>query len=235
MKKWMMLSLLIVLLAGCQPTIFGGSHTIIDWVDFIKWNGKDYNVLYSGVLADEQYIGKEIGTVNFKVADNVTDTSYKTKDGDAAFHEKGTKLFVIEGQEDLLAVKDESVVNGYRIYFAAEGTKNKWDFKNLPLDEVQKIEIYLAYTQDGPKQLAEIQEKQDIDNFLELLNTSEENLSFQSNTTNGDPIYYEVVLYTGEPIAYQYGVQFDGTTYYWHPWETAIISDEIRHFIPETP
>ncbi|WP_155242402.1 hypothetical protein [Lysinibacillus sphaericus] len=100
---------------------------------------------------------------------------------------------------------------------------------------MQKIEIYLAYTQDGPKQLAEIQEKQDIDNFLEILNTSEENLSFHSNTTNGDPINYEVVLYTGERIAYQYGVQFDGTTYYWHPWETAIIAENISQFISKTP
>lgn len=116
---------------------------------FIKWDGEDYTALYSGVLADEQYISKEIGTVNFKVADNVTNTSYKTKDGDAAFHEKGTRLFSIEGQEDLLAVKDESVVNGYRVYSAKEDTENKWDFNNLPLDKVQHIEIYLAYTQEG--------------------------------------------------------------------------------------
>ncbi|WP_369436008.1 hypothetical protein [Lysinibacillus fusiformis] len=202
---------------------------------FIKWDGEDYTALYSGVLADEQYISKEIGTVNFKVADNVTNTSYKTKDGDAAFHEKGTRLFSIEGQEDLLAVKDESVVNGYRVYSAKEDTENKWDFNNLPLDKVQHIEIYLAYTQEGPKQLANLKDDEDIARFLELLYSSEENLAFQPNTTNGDPIYYEVVLYTGEPIAYQYGVQFDGTTYYWHPWETAIIAEDIKQFIPETP
>jgi hypothetical protein len=28
-------------------------------------------------------------------------------------------------------------------------------------------------------------------------------------------------------------MQFDGTAYYWHPWETAILPDEIKEFIKE--
>ncbi|MET4560179.1 hypothetical protein ABIA69_001323 [Lysinibacillus parviboronicapiens] len=51
MKKWIMLSFLVVLSAGCQSSIFGGSKTIIDWVDFIKWDGKglfNVNLLIEG-------------------------------------------------------------------------------------------------------------------------------------------------------------------------------------------
>lgn len=87
------------LLTGCRSTPIGG-RAVIDWVDFIKWDGKEYNGIHSGVLANENYVGEKIGTVKFKVTDNVTNPEYKVKDGDAAFHEKGTEIFKIKGHSN---------------------------------------------------------------------------------------------------------------------------------------
>ncbi|MFJ7738376.1 hypothetical protein ACIQ2D_18835 [Lysinibacillus sp. NPDC097287] len=224
MKIWMKLSLLVILLAGCQK--------VIDWVDFIKWNGKNYYVIFSGALADDQYVGNQIGTVKFKVADNVTSSSYKIKDGDAAFHEKGTNIYALEGQEDMIAVKDEQAINGYRVYYENEGNDYKWHFKDLPSDEVKKVEIYEAYATEGSKRINEITKNEDIQSLLDLLKNSQEDANFQPNIDNGDPSFYEIVLHTNEPIAYKYVVQFDGVTYTWAPWDTEILSDEIKQFIP---
>ncbi|WP_042355668.1 hypothetical protein [Bacillus rubiinfantis] len=54
MNKWWLGIFILLLLTGCQ----GHTQTIINWVDFIKSNGKSYEGIYSGVLADEKFIGE---------------------------------------------------------------------------------------------------------------------------------------------------------------------------------
>jgi len=214
MKKWIMLSFLLIYLTGCQP--FMGGQTVIDWLDFIQWNGHDYNGVHNSEIADASFIDKEIGEVRFKVADNVSNPSYQLKDGDAAFHEKGTKLYSIKGEDNIIAVKDEAAINDYRIYFAIDNSKYKWHFDDVSLDQVKKIEIYKSATLAGNQQIATIAAKAGIENFLENL-YSKEAPAFQPNTSTGDPISYQIILYTDDPIAYKYNVQYDGNTYFWHP------------------
>ena len=228
----MKLSLLVILLAGCQQSILGGSHTKIDWIDFIKWDDMEYLTIYTGVLADDGYVGKQIGTVKFKVADNVTNPSYKTKNGDAAFHEKGTAIYAVEGESELIAVKDERSINSYRVYYSTEMIDYKWRSKEIPVDEVKKVEIYEEYTPERPLRIAEIINTADMTRLLDILKNSKKDDSFQPNMDNGDPIYYEIVLYTDGPIAVKYGIYFDGTTYYWSQEDMAILSDDIKQFIP---
>lgn len=48
---------------------------MIVWVDFIKWNGIEFDGIHSGVLANKKFLDKKIGEVKFKVADNVTNPS----------------------------------------------------------------------------------------------------------------------------------------------------------------
>ncbi|MEH7254273.1 hypothetical protein V7111_19305 [Neobacillus niacini] len=230
MKKWSVLLLLTVLLTGCRSIPFG-SQTIIDWVDFIKWDGITYNGIYSGALADKEYIGEKIGEVKFKVADNVTNPNYKIRNGDAAFHEKGTELFAIKGYPEFIAVKAPSDINGYRIYYSRDDTEYKWHFKNMPIEKVNHIEIYLAYIPEGARKIADLNIPEDVKRFLEILNTSKENSNFQADTEHGDPTYYEMVFYTDEPIAHKFSLQFDGTTFFWYPWETSILSDKIGEFL----
>ncbi|MBP0725683.1 hypothetical protein J5Y03_10920 [Bacillus sp. RG28] len=226
----LMFIILLLLLVGCRSIPIGG-HAIIDWVDFIKWDGKMYYGIHSGVVSDGNFIGKKLGKVKFQVADNVTNSRYKIKDGDAAFHEKGTEIYRIKGNPDLLAVKDTRSINGYRIYYERDKYEYQWNFKNVPIEKVNAIEIYQGYV-PNTKKITRINDKEKVNRFLKILKNSEEKPDFQPDTTKGDPTDYEMVLYTDEPIAYKYNMQFDGTTYFWYPWEPSILSEEIGAFIP---
>lgn len=232
MRKMSLLFVFLLFLTGCRSTPFD-SHSIIDWVDFIKWNGEEYNGIYTGALADEKYIGEKLGTVNFRVADHVTNPSYKIKDGDAAFHEKGTEIFAIHGHPDLIAVKSDRAINGYQVYFSRDDGDYRWHFKDMPINKVNRIELYHLYTPKGDQKIAELNDADDIRQFLQLLTDSKENPNFHPNTEKGDPDYYEFILYTDEPVAYKYSLQYDGHTFYWSPWDTNILSEEIGAFIPK--
>jgi len=223
----MWLLFIVVLLSGCQSIPISFGQTIIEWVDFIKWNGKEYEGIYTAVLADETFIGEKVGEVQFKVADNVKNPSYRTKDGDAAFHEAGTELYSIKGREDIIAVKSDYAINGYEIYYSRDDTEYKWHFKDLPAEKVERIEIY----QNGNDLLTELSEKEDVQGFLILLQNSEESLTYNPNMNNGDPIIYDMIFYTDEPIAYSYTLFYDGVTYYWHPWNTSILSEEMNGYL----
>lgn len=232
MKKWSFLVLFLLLLTGCRSTPFDG-HTIIDWVDFIKWDGKEYNGIYSGALADEKFLGEKLGEVKFRVSDNVTNPSYKIKNGDAAFHEKGSEIFAIKGFPDLIAVRSDGAINGYRVYFSRDDGDYRWHFKDMPIEKVNGIELYQMQTDAGEKKIAELNNPDEVSRFLQLLKDSKENPNFQPNTEKGDPDYYEIVLYTDGPIAYKYNLQYDGHTYYWNPWDTNILADEIGAYFPK--
>lgn len=221
---------ILLVLTGCRSTPFDG-HIIIEWVDFIKWDGKEYNGIHSGVLADNRFVGEKIGTVKFKVADNVTNPKYKIRDGDAAFHEKGTEIYKIKDQPNLIAVKDNHSINGYKVYFSKDDIEYQWHFNDMPIEKVKRIEIYQAYTPEGNKQISKLTTNEEIKGFLQLLENSETNPDFQPNTEKGDPIFYEIIFYTEEPVAYKYNMQFDGDTYFWHPGDTSILSDDIKGFI----
>lgn len=233
LKKTRMLTFILILLflSGCRLSAFGG-QVVIDWVDFIHFDGKEYNGIHSGVLADKSFIGNKIGTVKFKVADNVKNPSYKIRDGDAAFHEKGTEIFQIKDHPHLIAVKDDRAINGYRVYFSRDDDiEYQWNFKDMPIEKVERIEIYQTDSPAGNKLISKLTKSDDINSFLQLLVDSEENPNFQPTRGSGDPIFYEMFFYTDEPIAYKYYMQFDGETYYWSPWDTSILSDEIQTFI----
>ncbi|MBS4215155.1 MULTISPECIES: hypothetical protein [Neobacillus] len=232
MKNWAIFILIIFALTGCRSTPFDG-HAVIDWVDFLKWDGIEYDGIYSGVLADEEYLGDKIGTVKFKVADNVTNPNYKIRNGDAAFHEKGTEIYAIKGVPQFIAVKSPRDIHGYRVYYSRKDFDYKWHFKDMPMEKVNRIEIYLAYQPEGPKKLVNIDNPEEIKKFLQVLNEGESSPNFQPNMDKGDPTVYDMVFYTDQPIAYKYDLLFDGITYYWHPWDTAILSNGIGDFLPK--
>lgn len=222
--------LILLLLTGCRSTPFDG-HSVIDWVDFIQLDGKEYNGIHSGVLADKQYVGEKIGTVGFKVAGNVTNPSYKIRNGDAAFHEKGTEIFTVKDHPHLIAVKDINTINGFKVYFSSEDTEYLWHFKDMPIDKVKRIEIYEANPPDVDRLISELAENEKVKSFLQLLVHSEESPDFRPSTELEEPLSYTMIFYTEGPIAYKYDMQFDGETYYWHPWDTSILSDDIKMFM----
>ncbi|MGM0903682.1 MAG: hypothetical protein ACQEXB_21600 [Bacillota bacterium] len=230
MKKCLVVLSILLFITGCKSTPFDG-NVVIDWVDFIKWNGIEYNGIHTAVIAGESDIGEKIGEIEFMVADNVTNSNYKIKNGDAAFHEKGTELYRVKGMYDMIAVKSTSAINGFQVYYPTEKTKYSWHSQDMPLEKVNRIEIYEAYTSEGTKRISEVSNLEEVKSFLTLLESSEVDSTFQPNTEKGDPTYYEMVFYTGEPIAYKYAMQYDGESYYWHPWDTSILPTEMKGYL----
>jgi hypothetical protein len=75
-------------------------HTIIDWVDFVQFNGIMY-VANSDSHANAQLVAADLGpqftTVKFKVDGNISNSGYHPKDGDAAFLNVGTPVYTVKG------------------------------------------------------------------------------------------------------------------------------------------
>ncbi|MDZ5474026.1 hypothetical protein SM124_20090 [Bacillus sp. 31A1R] len=225
MKKIIVLFSMFLLLTACGPA----GNAIIEWVDFIVWKDTHYYGIYSGELSDDTYVGDKLGKVKFKVADNITNTNYKIKHGDAAFLEKGTQIYKVKGFSDLIVVKDSSHINQYRV-FAANESGFDWHFKDVPLEEITKILIYKFVPGENHQFIRELK-SQDMKVFIELLKDSKEDENYQPNTFEKDPTTYTFVLYVDGPIAYKYDIHFDERNYYWHPWSTNILSEEIEPFL----
>ena len=225
MKKFLLTGLLLVLLAGCSNI---GQSVIIDWVDFVKFNDTIYSSSYSKELASEEYIGEVVATVKFKLDGNVTNTSYKSKNGDASYLEKGTKIYEVLGEEGAYAVKGtQNNINGYKIY---EENGNS-HFEQVEQSDIHKIEIYEMLPLGGYRFVKSLESEADIQSFLMLLNGSKEDVNFEPNYKERDPLYYNVLFYHNGPIADCYTICFDGITYYWYPFETAILTEEIASYL----
>lgn len=82
----------VVVLLSCGTT--QTAHVAIDWIDFVKWDGITYvAVTTPGAQLSTSALDSQIGTVKKKVADVVTDPSYQSQDGDAAFLPIGTAIY----------------------------------------------------------------------------------------------------------------------------------------------
>ena len=225
MRKFTWIGLLLVFLAGCSKF---EQSVIIDWVDFMKFNDTMYTNSYSKELASEQYLGEVVSTVKFKLDENVTNTFYKSKNGDAAYLEKGTKIYEVIGVEGVYAVKDaRNSINGYQIYEENGDSR----FEKVEQSDIHKIEIHEMLPTGGYRFVKSLENKADIQSFLTLLNTSEVNLNFEPNNDKQDPFYFSVLFYHDGPIVDSYTICFDGTTYYWFPFETAILTEEMATYL----
>lgn len=213
-------------LAGCALT---NTHTIIDWVDFVKLDDTSYYGIYETELASEEFLGEVASVVKFKLDENVTTTSYKSKNGDAAFHEKGTEIYEIKGLEDVYAIQADHKVNGYQIYFQ-DGDMSSYRFDTMPQEEIQKVELHKMNEQGDYKLLSTLNDQTEIQSFLAILNASEENPNFEPKRIDQDPTSFEMVFYSNAPIAHRYGLQHDGETYYWYPWEAATLDGNIGEY-----
>ncbi|KMJ60530.1 hypothetical protein AB685_04295 [Bacillus sp. LL01] len=209
------------------------SQTVIDWVDFVIWDGVEYNRIYSGAISDESYIGENMGTVQYKVADVVRNPNYKTKDGDAAFHEIGTEIYEVKGDSELLAIKDSDIINGYSLYYPLEDDKYEygWNFEDIPLERVKKIEIYDVANPEDPTLTSVLEEQEELDGLIAILNISDKEQGYEPESTDRDPSVYELVFYTDDPVAFLQMIQHDGKHYFWYPWDVALLPDEVESYI----
>ncbi len=220
----LVLGILLFMITGCTKDLNPLSHTIIDWVDFIKLNGNTYEGMYNGVISNPDLVTERIvGVIKFKVDENVTNPNYKTKNGDAAFLEKGTKLYAIEGlnEENYIAAVDKKRINGFRVFYNEEDNGRKgWHFKDLDQQKIISIEIHEGY--EGENLLVK-HEGSAVKTFLNLLNDSTELNNYQPETKNGDPKSYR--------IAQIHHIFKDDNHYYWSPWDTNILDGSIEDFL----
>ncbi|MBD3919422.1 hypothetical protein H8B09_11720 [Paenibacillus sp. PR3] len=233
MNKWMLVLVVVALLGGCSnrtgnPT---KGNSVIDWVDFVKLNGTSYTGLFESVIKDPNDVTKEVvGEVSFKVADVVTNPSYKTKSGDAAFLEIGTKLYRVKGFEtnEMIAAEDVTRIGGFRLYASDEfAITMKYKYKDVPKDKVARVELYL-YGETKPFKTLNNSE---AEQFIMLLENGKDNQNYSSPNNGSDPTYYSMVFYTDEPLAYAFTLVDDGTHVFFTPRDTRIVDDEIRKLI----
>ncbi|WP_217585873.1 hypothetical protein [Lentibacillus saliphilus] len=233
MNKGSTVIMLVALLfiAGCEGTLPQKGHTIIDWVDFVKINDIQYHASYSAVIADETFIGEKIGEVAFNVDDNITNPSYDIKNGDAAYLEEGTNLYLVKAMPGYIAVKDPYKINGYKLYLNKDYVSRDvpLHFKNIDMTTVTKIEIY-----DGarePQLLNALSDQEDVSALVDILANGEVTSRYTPNTSKGDPDRYQIIFYHSMPIAYYNTLFNDGEEWYGYDSDTAILSDDISKFV----
>src|SRR5699024_6306594 len=171
--------------------------------------------------------GEKIGSVQFKVDENITDSRYKTKSGDAAYLDEGTDLYSIKNMPDLIAVKNEYEVNGYRIYGAANREYN-WHFKDITKSEMQKVEVQKGYT--SPKVIKTFTEKEQIKDLMNLLELGERSKDLPTNVSE-DPEIYWIVFYTNHSIAPYFPLYLESDDLYWHPSDREILPEKLLEYI----
>ncbi|MFJ7678502.1 hypothetical protein ACIQXU_05255 [Peribacillus sp. NPDC097284] len=231
MKKWIGMLACSLFLVSCNAQ---ESIIEIEWVDFVKINGKQYEGVHSAILADSTFIGEEIGEVKFKVADHVFDVNYKTKEGDAAFWEKGTEVFSVQGKPEFAAIQSKDEINGYAIYHeVTENQTFRGKYEDIDEESINRIDIYKEDKDNHPVLTHSLSDKHEIQAMTLILNEGKTNASFNPNTSQGDPAGYQLAFYTEEPIAYTFPLFFDGEQWYWIPWDTVLLSDNVERFITE--
>lgn len=236
MKKAIFILTMGLLLASCNTSSFPvpglnpTAHTVIDWVDFIETENGHYQASFTATIADPKLIGKKIAEVDFKIADVVSDPSYKIKPGDAAFWEAGTEVFEVEGRPELAAVPDVAAINGYRIYYTdSVEVEFKEHFKDFDFTEVDKIEIYKGF--DPPVLLNTLTDDDQINDFFSLLEDQAPNSTFAVDPKQPDPIFHQMVFYDEDQLARKFQLDFDNNQWVWYPWDREVLPDAIGSYV----
>jgi len=189
----------------------GNQINFINWVDFIKFNDIMYQRETQSVSVNEINLSP-YDEIKFKIADNVNDPAYKSKNGDAAYLEKGTRVYTLTGYSpDFRFVARE---NQELLIYEADTNPRAKKGSDL-LDIVNKVEyIGINSKIDGTTELASIKGRSQVDELVHLIL---------------DAPVDQVSLKTGSE---QYFLEFhykDGTTTKRSYWlDTGIISRGIQ-------
>lgn len=114
MKKWMGLFPILLVLAACAITpsrlLPSPQNSTIDWVDFVKWQDATYTAnVEINQLGKEWETAGEVGKVKYTL-DGHAGANHKSKNGDAAYLKKGTKLFAMKGYDPAFRIMAEGKV-----------------------------------------------------------------------------------------------------------------------------
>lgn len=161
---WLSLSLvLLLLLVGCAG---GPSVAFIDWVDFIKFNDITYLQEHQSVSINENNLSP-YGEIKFKVADNVNNPNYEIKNGDAAYLEAGTPVYSLDGYApDFRLV----VRNNQELLIYEADTNPKASKGSDLLDIGGKVEyVSINSKTDGKTELASIKDQTQVNELVQMI------------------------------------------------------------------
>lgn len=160
-------------------------HVVIDWIDFIKWNGVTY--VADPTLGPElapTAVGGQIGTVRKKVADVVNDTRYQTQDGDAAVLSIGTAIYALKDYRRSFRIAVQT--SGVRLYEADTDPHATVGSDLLDLaGKVAAIEITA-----GVGETRTVSDAATVNRLIELVLNSPVNQSIQPPDTSADRITF---------------------------------------------
>lgn len=224
-----MLLAVCLLLGGCSHanSNLTRGNAIIDWVDFVKLDGRSYSGLHQSVIRNPKDITNQVvGKVKFNVQ-GVSNPSYHTKDGDASFLQEGSKLYRVQGYEPdvLIAAKDDTTIGGYRLYRNEESGDLLRDwYEDVPLDKVGHAALYRDQETSPYVTLRD----EELKSFIQLLEEGEDVQDYRSSQP-ADPLIYRMVLYTDSPIAYSFVIYGDHV--YFAPAKVRLVDDAMRQWL----
>lgn len=141
----------------------------IEWVNFIKLNGITYGADYPqvGRRLTQDDLEKEYETIEFKVADNIFDPHYKTRDGDAAFLEEGTVVYKVKGYSPSFRV---AVYQRGEIWLY-EADNNPQAKKGYDYYDIENKVTYIGFNseQDGKTELFSIKDKEKVEKLVAMV------------------------------------------------------------------
>lgn len=160
----------------------GEAATVIDWVDFIQFNGVSYLRLpeQASSSLDAGDLGDPFTEVLFTLSGVVTDPGYRPNDGDAAFLEVGTIVYRLSDYaiSFRLAVRQDGGVRVYEADTNAAATRGR-DLLDIA-GNVRSIEIRGGA--DSQTTLALIDSPDQVSRLVELVLESPVEESTVSNT-----------------------------------------------------
>jgi hypothetical protein len=228
----LLLTVLAMAVGGCSQIgnpIEG--NAIIDWMDFVKLNGKTYVGLHHHVIRDPDLVTDQtVGTVKFKLDGVVTNPHYRPQNGDAAYLAEGTRLYGVEGfgPDEVIAARDEGKIGGFRLYAEEKFSRTiPQRYPDMPKQQVERIRLF----KDREMQPFRTLTGEEVRRFIALLDGGEDKTGFVPDRTGGDPDVYMMVFCTDGPLAYAYDLWVDGKSVFFHPWHTRVLDDEIRTFL----
>jgi hypothetical protein len=165
-----------------------GQSAIIDWVDFVQWNGITYlAVPPTAAAAGGPGLGPQLATTKRKLADNETNPSHQLQEGDAAFLEAGTPIYGVNGYRSAfrIAVKKAS---GVAIYEADTSPKARTGADLLDL--TGKVD-QMTIADSKERELGAIRDPALVESLVTLILQARVDQSVQAPTTG--PQYFVTI------------------------------------------
>jgi hypothetical protein len=201
---------LVFFISGCsnQVSQVPRHEAIIDWIDFLVIDGITDQAFHSRLGREliEDDLGDSYSIVKFNVSQNVFETGYTIKDGDAAFLKEGTIIYKVNGYSPKfrLAAKRDNEIVLFEVDTNPDA-KTGTDY----LDIGRKVKyIGINSEEDGTTELARIQNSSDVEKIVNLLLSSpiKKNDSNKNNGIEGTRYFLAFYLEDGTVT----------TRVYWH-------------------